>query len=80
MRTKPPTVEPRWLPSREASQALGISRSTLRAMALAGFLEEGRHFRRGWRPSASWSWEVNGVHRAILARNAPHLAMQGVAE
>ncbi|WP_225323123.1 hypothetical protein [Synechococcus sp. RSCCF101] len=49
-------------------------------MALAGFLEEGRHFRRGWRPSASWSWEVNGVHRAILARNAPHLAMQGVAE
>ncbi|WP_191964857.1 hypothetical protein [Synechococcus sp. RSCCF101] len=48
-------------------------------MAQRGILSEGKHYRRGWAPKASWSWEVEAIHRTLLARSAPDRALREVA-
>ena len=56
-----------WLPTKEASNALGVSECTRRyANADSGFLHEGEHFKKGPFRTSRTAWHMEKVREAML--------------
>jgi hypothetical protein len=69
--TASPPTEGQWLPTGEASRALGISKDTLKRWSAPDrqILREGLHYLTGPFPNSPRRWHVQLVRDAIAARS-----------
>jgi hypothetical protein len=62
------------LPTRLASQQLGMSGETLRRLARNGVLEIGTHFRPGLTATSPWLWDSRAIETVLLQIGGDRIA------
>jgi hypothetical protein len=61
-------LEPLWLKTREATERLCVSKTTLIRMTDQGLLDYGRHWRKGHGEKGHLAWNVTEIERVLNSR------------
>ncbi len=69
-----PSAQLRWLPTRLASQQLGLSGESLRRLAKRGVFELGDHYRPGLTPNSPWLWDFAACEERLLQLGADRIS------
>ena len=69
-----PPAQLRWLPTRLASQKLGVSGESLRRLAKSGVFKLGDHYRPGLTANSPWLWDAPAIEELLLQLGANRIS------